>query len=187
MRPEDARAARPVEALEQLAYTADELAALAPLLRRVPVEVLAVPSILRGESQLVSILAVLGAFCDREQRLLIETESAIDRGNSDLLASADSPWRVLIADDMQPAEQAGEGEQHTDKADRTPDAVAIVQQAAAARTRIVQALGRGFVNAKTQPDSALVRRLYELIHDDSSILREIALALHAGPVTGRSQ
>ena len=147
----------------------------APLLRRVPAEVLEMPSILQNGSDLVSIAAVLRAVRDREIRVLDLTAGHASPEESD----ADA-WRVQVSAIVAPAPDS-------ESDDRSSDVVAIVQQAAEMRRNVVKQIRNGLAGVESEPDAEFVRRLFDLMHEDTATLREIALALHAGPVTGRSE
>lgn len=183
------------EALEQLAYTADELDALAPLLRRVPEEVLEMPSIQKEGSSLFSILAVLRAVRDRELRLLtltapegssrgpvLRSDQGLAEGSAEGSATGSDvdAWRVQLSAEAQTVRQQ-------ESASPSSDVAMIVQEAAELRRQVVEHIRNGLASVAGDIDAGFVRRLFDLMHEDTSTLREIALALHAGPVTGRSE
>ena len=154
-------------ALEQIAYTADEIEALIPLLRRVPAPVLGMP--LGSQDTSWSIAAAFAASSARDSKLreLLEESSTEPLPGS--LGDASS-WK------------AGRG---ASVPDTSYEAVVVVlANVVSGRRELVQAL-RSVASSVADGKRALLgARLFELIHDDAEIMREIAYALHSGPVTG---
>lgn len=147
-------------ALGQVAYTADELEMLVPLLARVPVTVLSTPIPSSHAPEAYRTLAAMfGAIAERDEAL------------AEALGAGRMPDREEWKSTSRLRETSDE------------DATTLVALAADNRRRLVGVLEEAASRATGPAVEPLVARLFELIHDDAEILRDVAYALHAGPVT----
>lgn len=146
------------ESIQQIAYTADELDALRPLMARVPTVVLTTAMAVRAEW---SVIDAFTAMAERD-RVLVDTAGSLDPGM----------WRVA-AEAKRVGNDGG-------------DPLVQLELAGRVRAELVKVL-EGIASDPAKRSDMMAQRLVELVHDDAEVLRDVAFALHAGPVTGRGE
>jgi hypothetical protein len=155
------------QALDQISYTADEIEALVPLIRRVPLAVLGaelgLPVDATHDDNSWSIAIAFEAIRARDRRLADVTSTGTIPAASDCRAS-----RIGHASELS-----------------HEYVCQLLEEICATRRIVVAEMGRLAQTVSAGQMPVLGARLFELVHDDAEILREIAYALHAGPVTGQ--
>lgn len=144
-------------AIAQLAYTADELDMLLPLVARVPVGVLTAPIVSLGsDSEPQTMATLFSQMAERDEWMA----AALRRGDTLTADRVGEAMREVSAVEAPVAHQ--------------------VERAAGARRALVDLLRE----RDGEIDESI---LFGLVHSDASVLRAIAYALHGAPVTGGLQ
>ncbi len=148
-------------AIAQLAYTADELEMLLPLIQRVPDTVLEAPIVsLAADADPLPMGVLFGHLADRDEWMA----AALRRRES------------LTSDRVSGVIQS----MGTRAVTQEPTVERAVGRAIEARRELVDQLGKRVGSV----DEDL---LFGIVHADANVLRAIAYALHGAPVTGGLQ